>query len=107
MEELFNKQIAGLERAHFLVLYWTALGEDHKKAYNMTNVFDDLKACGVTRTKQSAVAFVDALAALCFVDLRGESNRKNLYLTEFGAQALQRLAASAKYSLEKSQSIEG
>jgi hypothetical protein len=53
------------------------------------------------------VAFVEALAALCFVDLRGESNRKNLYLTEFGAQALQRLAASAKYSLEKSQSIEG
>lgn len=107
MNELFEKQIAELQRAHFLVLYWTTVAEDKKIRYNITNVFDDLKYLKVTRTKQSAVAFVETLKTLCFIAIREESNRKNLYLSNYGAQALEKLIISKKFEPEKSNYLEG
>ena len=105
--ELFEKQIDKLQRPHFLVLYWTTVAEDRSIRYNITNVFDDLKDLKVTRTKQSAVSFVETLKALCFIELREESNRKNLYLTKYGAQALEKLIIGKKFEPEKSRYIEG
>ncbi len=107
MNELFDKQISRLQSAHFLVLYWTTVAEDKKVRYNITNVFDDLKVLKVTRTKQSAVAYVETLKALCLVEIREESNRKNLYLTNYGAQALEKLIISKKFKPEKSSYLEG
>lgn len=107
MNELFEKQIGNLQGAHFLVLYWTTVAEDKKVKYNITNVFDDLKNLKVTRTKQSAVAYVETLKALCFIEVREESNRKNLYLTNYGAQALEKMIISKKYKPEKSSYLEG
>ena len=107
MNELFEKQISKLQSAHFLVLYWTTVAEDKTMKYNITNVFDDLKSLKVTRTKQSAVAYVETLKALCFIEVREESNRKNLYLTNYGAQALEKLIISKKYKPEKSSYLEG
>ena len=106
MKELFEKQIMELHSAHFLVLYWTTVAEDKKIKYNITNVFDDLKSLKVTRTKQSAVAYVETLKALCFISLKEESNRKNLYLTNYGAQALEKLIISKKFEPKKSSYLE-
>jgi len=104
IEELYKKQIEGLDHQHFLILYWTMVAEDKRSAYNITNVFDDLKIGGVTRTKQSAVSYVETLKYLQFIDLREERNRKSLYLTEHGAKALMRLGE--KFDILKSNYLE-
>ena len=104
IEELYRKQIEGLEHQHFLILYWSMVAEDKRSAYNITNVFDDLKISGVTRTKQSAVSYVETLKYLQFIDLREEKNRKSLYLTEHGAKALMRLGE--KFDILKSNYLE-
>lgn len=107
MKDLFEKQVSQLKEAHFLILYWTAKAEEKSMKYNITNIFDDLKYAGATRTKQSAVAFVDALSALCFVDVTGEGNRKHLYISSFGAKALEYLLSSSKFKIKKSIFLEG
>ena len=106
MTELFEKQIATLQEAHFLALYWTTVAEDKGIKYNITNVFDDLKNLKITRTKQSAVAYVDSLKLLRFLDVREESNRKNLYLSNYGAQALEKLIISKKFKPQNSNYLE-
>jgi len=107
MKSLFTDQVQNLRESHFLVLYWVAQAEDKKRHYNITNCFDDLKSHGITRTKQSAVAIIDALVALCFVELRDEGNRKNLYISEYGAKALETLVLQQAFSLKRSMFLEG
>lgn len=107
MKELFEKQISQLKEAHFLILYWTAKAEEKNIKYNITNIFDDLKYAGATRTKQSAVCFVEALSVLCFVDVTGEGNRKHLYISPFGAKALEYLLSESKFKIKKSMFLEG
>jgi hypothetical protein len=107
MKDLFEKQLSQLKEAHFLALYWTAKAEEKNMKYNITNIFDDLKYVGATRTKQSAVAFVDALAALCFIEVTGEGNRKHLYISSFGAKALESLLSDSKFKIKKSMFLEG
>lgn len=107
MDELFEQQILGLQEAHFLILYWTTVAEDKKMRYNITNVFDDLKLHRITRTKQSAVSYIETLRLLCFIELRDESNRKNLYLTPYGGKALEKLIISQKFEPKKSNYLEG
>ena len=107
MKDLFEKQVSQLKEAHFLILYWTAKAEEKNMKYNITNIFDDLKYVGATRTKQSAVAFVDALSVLCFVDIAGEGNRKHLYISSFGAKALELLLSESKFKIKKSMFLEG
>lgn len=104
--KLFGEQVERLQESHFLVLYWAAMGEGEKIKYNITNLFDDLKASGVTRTKQTVVGIVQALESLCFVDLREESNRKNIYITRFGAKALETMVRQKKYTGKKSAFLE-
>ena len=104
--ELFRQQINRLNYAHFLVLCWCAQSEDMKIKYNITNCFDDLKSCGVTRTKQTAVSVVETLYALSFVDVRDEKNRKNLYISSWGAKALQQMVLSDKYVMRNSAYLE-
>lgn len=94
---LFDEQVKRLQESHFLVLYWAAQSEDKGVKYNITNIFDDLKYVGITRTKQTAVASVTALVTLCFIDLREEHNRKNIYITKFGAQALKAMVINEMY----------
>ncbi|NQZ58246.1 MAG: hypothetical protein HRT88_12375 [Lentisphaeraceae bacterium] len=106
MDKLLDKQISALQEPHFLALYWTTIAEDKEIRYNITNVFDDLKFLKITRTKQSAVSFVDTLKALCFIDVREESNRKNLYLSNYGAQALETLIISQKFKVQHSNYLE-
>ncbi len=103
-DELYKQQIEGLDYQHFLVLYWTMVAEDKREGYNITNVFDDLKLSGVTRTKQSAVSYVETLKYLQFIELREQRNRKSLYLTEHGAKALMRLGE--KFDILKSNYLE-
>ena len=107
MKDLFENQVSQLKEAHFLILYWTAKAEEKNAKYNITNIFDDLKYSGATRTKQSAVAFVEALSLLCFVDVAGEGNRKHLYITPFGAKALEHLVSNSKFKIKKSMFLEG
>lgn len=107
MKDLFEQQLARLKEAHFLILYWIAQAEEKNTKYNITNIFDDLKYAGATRTKQSAVAFVDALAMLCFIEIAGEGNRKHLYITPFGAKALEFLVSNSKFKIKKSMFLEG
>ena len=107
MKKLFEQQVEQLLESHFLVLSWAAQAEDRGVRYNMTNCFDDLKFCGITRTKQSAVAAVDALRALCFVVIRDEGNRKNIYITRHGAKALETLVLEQTYALRGSAFLEG
>ena len=95
--ELFTQQLDRLGEEHFLVLLWAAVSADRQKKYNITNCFDDLKAGGITRTKQTAVAAVEAMHLLCLIDIKDERNRKNIYLTNFGGQALARLAESGRF----------
>lgn len=105
--DLFAQQVEHLAESHFLVLYWAAAAEDARVRYNITNAFDDLKFYGITRTKQNAVAIIEALAALRFVELRGEGNRRNLYITAHGARALERLALGRRFNPRKSAFLEG
>jgi hypothetical protein len=104
--ELFEMQLARLKEPHFLILYWAMSSEDRGVKYNITNVFDDLKSAGVTRTKQTAVAVVAALEALCLIDLRDEHNRKNVYLTRYGGLALKHFAEQKSFEVRKSQYLE-
>jgi len=92
--ELFEAQMSRLTEEHFLVLYWATICEDKGVKYNITNCFDDLKHSGITRTKQTAVAVVEAMRLMCLIDIRDERNRKNIYLTKYGGQALKRLLTS-------------
>jgi len=107
MKDLFEEQVENLSEAHFLVLYWAAQGEGRQAKYNITNCFDDLKHCGITRTKQTAVAAVEALNALRFVTLRGEGNRRNLYISRHGARALEALVLRQKFTPRSSAYLEG
>ena len=107
MKNLFTEQVRGLDERHFLVLYWVAQAEDRALRYNITNCFDDLKFHGITRTKQTAVATVDALHYLRFLELREEGNRKNLYITEYGAKALESLALQRTFEPRTSVFLEG
>ena len=105
-KQLFDEQVAHLGEAHFLVLYWAARSEGAGVRYNITNCFDDLKHHHLTRTKQTAVAVIEALAALRFVDLREEGNRKNLYITTYGAKALEALVLGGRFAPKKSAFLE-
>ncbi len=107
MKELFEQQILILKETHFHVLYWSAKAEEKGQKYNITNVFDDLKFAGCTRTKQSAVSFVDSLSALCFINVAGDSNKKNISITKFGAKALEYLVSNNKFKIKKSLFLEG
>jgi len=107
MTELFEEQVANLGESHFLVLYWTAQCEGRDSKYNITNCFDDLKHCGITRTKQTAVATVEALSALRFLALRGEGNRRHLYISRHGARALESLVRRQAFTPKPSAFLEG
>ncbi len=106
MSTLFHDQVQHLKESHFLVLFWCARAEDRGWVYNQTNAFDDLKAAGITRTKQNAIAIVDALDALRFLDIRPEGNRKNLYITDHGARALETLVRSGGFTPQPSLFLE-
>ncbi len=105
-ELLFNDQVNRLQHHHFLILYWSALSEGKEVRYNITNAFDDLKFQHITRTKQTAVSHIEALNLLGFIELKDESNRKNIYITQFGAKALQTLAESKRFKTKKSLFLE-
>ena len=104
---LFNEQVGRLQEIHFQILYWSAIGEDKHAKYNITNLFDDLKSAGLTRTKQTAVAAVTALSALCFIDLRDEHNRKNIYITHFGAKAMELIVTRGGFTPRASAFLDG
>ncbi len=104
--DLFMQQLGRLGEEHFLVLLWAAMSADKQRKYNITNCFDDLKAGGITRTKQTAVAVVEAMKLLCLIDVKDERNRKNIYLTNFGGQALAKLAESGRFQSKKSHFLE-
>jgi len=104
---LFEDQVKYLGESHFLVLYWVAKAEDQGFRYNITNCFDDLKYLSITRTKQNAVALVEALHALRFLDVRDEGNRKNLYITPYGAKALEQLVFRGLFEAKPSPFLEG
>lgn len=105
--DLFKDQLGRLGESHFLILYWCAQGEDKGIKYNITNCFDDLKYVGITRTKQTAVSMIEALWALCFIDIREERNRKNIYITKHGARALQQLVVLGGFGVKSSSFLEG
>lgn len=105
-EQLVNEQLANLQQSHFLVLYWLAQAEDKRQSYNVTNCFDDLKDLGITRTKQNAVAIITALRALRFVDSEDRGNRRNLYITRYGARALEYLVSHRHYTPKPSPFLE-
>ena len=107
IEHLFDEQVTHLTESHFLVLLWAAQAEDRRTRYNITNCFDDLKHAGLTRTKQNAVAAVDALHVLRFIDVRDEGNRKNIYITRYGAKALEGLVLRQAYRTRQSAFLEG
>ncbi len=107
MNSLFREQVGHLKESHFLVLYWAAQAEDKTEKYNITNGFDDLKAAGITRTKQNAMAVVEALEVLRFINVRDEGNRKNIYITENGAKALEILVLQRAFGVKKSTFLEG
>lgn len=104
---LYDEQVEHLSEAHFLILYWAAQSEGSGIRYNITNCFDDLKAHSITRTKQTAVASVEALASLRFIELREEGNRKNIYITTYGAKALETLVLARSYTPKPSSFLEG
>ena len=107
MEDLFDEQIRRLKECHFLILYWAAEAEVAGLKYNITNAFDDLKDLGITRTKQSVMAYVESLHLLCFVDVKDERNRKNIYLGEAGAEALEQLVKKRDFKTKQSRFMEG
>ena len=104
--ELFEHQLSRLGEEHFLALLWAAMGEDRQVKYNITNLFDDLKHGGITRTKQTAVAIVESLRILCLIDVRDERNRKNIYITGFGAKALEKLITTGRFVKKTSAYLE-
>lgn len=104
---LFDEQVKRLQECHFLILYWATVSEDKGVKYNITNLFDDLKYIGITRTKQTAVAAVASLVTLCYIDLREEHNRKNIYITRFGAKALESMVLKEMYKPKSSPFLEG
>ena len=104
--KLFNEQVERLQEGQFLVLYWAKLAEGAKINYNITNLFDDLKSARVTRTKQTVMGIVQALENLCFIDLREEKNRKNIYITRYGAKALETIIKQKRYTGKKSAFLE-
>lgn len=106
MNDLIKKQISNLKQAHFCILCWAAEAEAKEIRYNITNIFDDLKYGGITRTKQSAVAYIKTLQILYFIDLRDESNRKNIYITNYGAKAIEYLASEEKFKTKQSMFLE-
>jgi hypothetical protein len=106
MKDLFEAQVSHLKEAHFLVLYWAATAEDRGLAYNITNCFDDLKFLRITRTKQTAVAIVESLEALRFIELRDEGNRKNIYINSYGAKALEMLVRREAFKPKPSAFLE-
>ena len=107
MENLFTEQLKRQKEHHFLILYWSAEAEVRGIKYNITNAFDDLKDLGITRTKQSVMAYVESLYSLCFIDIREERNRKNIYLSDTGADALENLVEDSQFKIKKSRFIEG
>ena len=107
MKDLFLKQVEQLKDYHFLILYWVAMAESKAVKYNITYVYDDLKHLGITRTKQNVVAYIEALATLYFIILNDESNRKNLYITEYGAKALEFLVKQRAFTAKPSIFLEG
>ncbi len=107
MDELFKDQLKRLKEYHFLILYWAAEAEVRGMKYNITNAFDDLKDQNITRTKQSVMAYVESLHLLCFIDIKDERNRKNIYLAESGAKALEELVKSSNFKTKKSRFMEG
>lgn len=106
-QDLFRAQTERLQESHFLVLFWAAQAEDKGIKFNITNCFDDLKFHKITRTKQNAVAIVDSLAALCFLTLKDEGNRRNIYITSHGAKALQELVLARTFKTKPSAFLEG
>ncbi len=107
MKNIFKEQLKRLKEHHFLILFWAAEAEVRGVKYNITNAFDDLKDLNITRTKQSVVAYVEALFALCFIDMKEERNRKNIYLSSYGADALEALVKSSNFKTNKSRFLEG
>lgn len=107
MNQLFKDQLGRLKEYHFLILFWAAEAEVKGLKYNITNAFDDLKDLGITRTKQSVMGYVESLHMLCFIDLKEERNRKNIYLAEHGAEALESLVRNSNYTTKKSRFMEG
>ena len=105
--DLFQDQLDRLGEGHFLILCWSSLFEDKSVKYNITNCFDDLKHAGITRTKQTAVSYVETLWALCYIDIREERNRKNIYITTHGGRALERLITSGRFVAKESSFLEG
>jgi hypothetical protein len=107
MDQLFKDQLERLREYHFLILFWAAEAEVKGLKYNITNAFDDLKDLGITRTKQSVMGYVESLHMLCFIDLKEERNRKNIYLAEHGAEALESLVENSNFKTKKSRFMEG
>ena len=91
-----------LQEGHFLILYWSMIAEDKEEKYNITNAFDDLKAQNLTRTKQNVMSYIEALKILNFLLVKEERNKKNLYLTKYGGQALADLVNREKFKLKQS-----
>ena len=104
--DLFQDQLNRLGEGHFLILCWCSVCEGESIKYNITNCFDDLKSVGVTRTKQTAMSMIDTLWALCYIDVRDERNRKNIYITSHGSKALQQLLASERFETKSSSFLE-
>lgn len=107
MNELFTEQLQKIEQHHFLILFWVAEAESLGIKYNITNLFDDLKDADVTRTKQSVTAYVESLEMLCFIELKDEKNRKNIYITTYGVEALEKILEIKDYKTKKSRFIGG
>jgi len=103
---LFEEQVLRLQESHFLILYWATQSEGRGHKYNITNAFDDLKLAGLTRTKQTAVSSVFALLTLCFIDIRDEHNRKNIYITRYGARALEMMVKRNLFKAQASAYLE-
>ena len=104
--ELFELQLGRLCEEHFLALYWATVSEFINVNYNITNYFDDLKHLGLTRTKQTAVAAIEALRLMGLIDLRDARNRKNIFITRYGASALQRLVKAGNFKSKPSEYLE-
>ena len=104
--ELYELQLSRLGEEHFLALCWATVSEYKSLAYNITNYFDDLKHLGLTRTKQTAMAAIEAMRLLGLIDLRDSRNRKNIFITHFGADALQRLVKTHDFKGKPSEYLE-
>ena len=104
--ELYELQLSRLGEEHFLALCWATVSEYKSLAYNITNYFDDLKHLGLTRTKQTAMAAIEAMRLMGLIDLRDSRNRKNIFITRFGANALQRLVKAGNFKNKPSEYLE-